>query len=105
MAGAADIAVGPAGGEPSVGTAAGAVPLVPAFDLLRRLVGGAHESGRIRARRGRSGVAANVVGRSPVAVLRTPAFSAAVVTRSAGVHSKMSQSAANTWSERRSGVP
>ena len=40
-----------------------------------------------------------------MAVLRTPAFSAVVVTRSAGVHSRMSQSADSTCSDSRSGVP
>lgn len=88
VAGAADVAVRPADRESAVTSAAGAIP---------HRVGGLHASRRMRAGRGRSFAAAVVgAGRSPLAVLRTPAFSAVVATRSAGVQEKMSQSAART---------
>src|SRR5207237_10814179 len=87
--------------------AAAALADVPALVLLVGCVGAAHApSSRIRAGRGRSFAAvAGGAGRSPVAVLRTPAFYAVVVTRSAGVHSRMSHSPDSTCSDKRSGVP
>src|SRR5664280_409101 len=72
-AGPADRPVRPAGGLVTVSPAAGTVDDVPAFVLLVGGVGAVHSSGRIRAGRGRSfWLAGAAVGRSPVAVWRTP---------------------------------
>lgn len=57
----------------------------------------------MRARLGRTADRSTTA--SPVATLRTVAFSALVAIRSAGVQSKMSQRAARTGSDSRSGVP
>src|SRR5664280_1922 len=87
-AGPADESVRPAAGLVPAPGAAAALGHVPAFVLLIARVGAAHASGRMRAGRGRSfATSAGCAGRSPVAVLRTPAFSAVVTTRSAGPRS------------------
>src|SRR5690606_3051531 len=106
VAGAADVAVRPAGCEASEPTAADAGLLVPTLELLDGAVGRAHSSVRTRAGRGRS---LATTGACPVVsvvpVRRTPAFSAVVTTRSAGVQARMSQSAESTCNDSRSGVP
>ena len=65
--------------------------------------GGAHPSGLSRARFGRG--AFRLTAPSPVAVLRRGASWALVAISSAGVQLKMSQRAASTCSDSRSGVP
>jgi hypothetical protein len=76
VAGATDVSVGPATGLELAPPAAAALGDVPAFVALVVGVGVAHSSGRIRAGRGRSLATFAGAGRSSVAVLRTPAFSA-----------------------------
>src|SRR5664280_807618 len=105
-AGPADVSVRPAAGLVPAPPAPAALGHVPAFALLGGRVEAAHGSGRIRAGRGRSfATGAWGAGGSPVAVLRTPAFSPVVDTRSAGVQDRMSHRAARTCSDNRSGVP
>jgi hypothetical protein len=86
LTGPADRPIRPDGGEAAEPPATGAGSFVPPHELLGRAVGGVHSSDRIRAALRRSVVTVDDgTGRSSVAVLRTPAFSAVVVTKSAGV--------------------
>src|SRR3979411_2658564 len=105
VAGAADVTIRPTSGLVLAAPAATALGNEPAFILLVGGVGAAHWSGRIRAARGRSFATFDGAGLSSVAGLRTPAFSAVVVTRSAGVQPRMSQKADSTCRDNRSGVP
>jgi hypothetical protein len=104
-AGATNVAIRPAASLVLASAAPAAFHEVPAFVLLVAGVVAAHSSGRIRAGRGRSFATVEGAGRSSVAVLRTPAFSAVVATKLAGVQSRMSQNAERTCSDNRSGVP
>jgi hypothetical protein len=83
-AGATNGAIRPAASLVLASAAPAAFHEVPAFVLLIAGVVAAHSSGRIRAGRGRGFATVEGAGRSSVAVLRTPTFSAVVATTSAG---------------------
>src|SRR5687767_10186900 len=78
-------------------------PLVPPLDLVGGAAATGH-SGLIRARLGRIVAARSTTSPVAAAVLRVGALSALVAISSAGVHPKMSHSAASTGSDNRSGV-